>query len=132
MQAIQFFIVPRNDAFPDQLKVLGEALSRWCSEQRDVGLRAVIDEDALLDLEAGELPKPLALRHEEELSTHESEEDSSYESTRWRSSRGLSVWLSPANVGKQRLASSLRGSLPEETIQDVLVDGERWPPFTAT
>lgn len=61
-------IVPRQDAPPDQLKLLGVALECWfnafvadlASDGRDV--EGWIDPEALKDLLAGELPQPFLLR----------------------------------------------------------------------
>jgi hypothetical protein len=57
-------LTPRTDATAEQLKQLGEALSRWW-ELRWAGANRAgqwIDESALNDLHAGELPQPFALR----------------------------------------------------------------------
>jgi hypothetical protein len=57
-------LTPRPDGTAEQLKQLGEALSRWW-EVRWAGTGRPgqwIDESALSDLRAGELPQPFALR----------------------------------------------------------------------
>jgi hypothetical protein len=57
-------IVPRQDASPEQLKRLGNAIARWWEDERADAGRANpwIDTSALGDLLAGELPQPFALR----------------------------------------------------------------------
>jgi hypothetical protein len=61
-------IVPRADASPDQFKSLGAGLRRWFHAWLDEFTQAGqdvdgwVNDDALADLEAGELPQPTLLR----------------------------------------------------------------------
>lgn len=61
-------IVPRAEARPEQFKALGAALRRWFGAYVDElkaggpDVKGWIDESALRDLEAGDLPQPTLLR----------------------------------------------------------------------
>jgi hypothetical protein len=65
---VQGQIVPRSDATPDQLKALATALERWFAaclvelRSAEAEVDGWMDEAALADLRAGELPQPALLR----------------------------------------------------------------------
>lgn len=59
---IQAFLVPRQDMTPKELKQLWQHLSTWGDDLDEKNVPYFLDPLPLSDLEAGELPQPLALR----------------------------------------------------------------------
>jgi hypothetical protein len=96
-------------ATPEQLRVLGTALWRWCNRAAgDTGMYQFLDNQALADLIAGRLP------------------------ARGQTPRqvdGRGVWLrvrDEASPGRQATVASLRRDIPPEGVEDIMVDGTSW------
>jgi hypothetical protein len=150
-------IIPRQDATTEQLKRLGTALALWWqTEGRDSSRPATwIDQGAINDLLAGELPQPFALRLLAEVNNHvaatgESQTITSSARISTRElrealqrarqvypqldrlipqpdSRTVRVGLgSRSEVERDRLIDSLRRALPAELVLDVLLRGQSW------
>lgn len=59
---IQAFVIPRQDASPEELKQLAQAIDDWITEEQEANVPAFSDPLPVDDLHSGELPLPLALR----------------------------------------------------------------------
>jgi hypothetical protein len=146
-------IVPRQDANADELKELGAALAAWwraeCSAPGSAAER--LDEDALNDLRAGELPQPFGLRllgwfrdpavqRGAAVPRRLTAQDMTDVLRHARDANpavarripptnlravflGLSDHTEPA---VNRLLASLRLRLPPDLVEDVLIDGRSW------
>jgi hypothetical protein len=146
-------VIPRQDCTTDELKELGFALGAWwraeCAAPNSPA--AQLDEAALHDLLAGELPQPFGLRLLGWLREPETQRNlalprrltphSVTEALRHARNAnpavagripraelravfiGLSRHTEPA---VRRLVASLRRGLPENLIADILIDGQSW------
>ncbi len=146
-------IIPRRDATAVELKELGIALSAWwraeCSSPGSAVER--IDEDALEDLRAGELPQPFGLRllgwfrepgahRGMEMPRRLTVQDMTDVLRHARDANPAiaaripradlrAVFVGLANhsgLAVNRLLTRLRLRLPADLIEDVLVDGRSW------
>jgi hypothetical protein len=150
-------IIPRQDATTEQLKRLGTALALWWqTEGKDSARPATwIDQGAVNDLLAGELPQPFALRLLAEVNNQivATGEIKTGTSTARISTRELREALQRARqvypqldrlipqpdsrsvrlglgarseVERDRLIDGLRRALPKELVEDVLLHGQSW------
>jgi hypothetical protein len=151
-------IIPRQDANPEQLKRLGRVLAQWWQDEGKDRARGTqwIDQSAVNDLLAGELPQPFALRLLAEVNSHaEATGDRKKATTSAAriSTRELYEALERArqvypqlrrlipqpdsrtvrvNLGlrsgteRDRLIDTLRLALPAELVEDVLLNGKSW------
>jgi hypothetical protein len=139
-------VIPRPDATVGQLKELGAALTRWWQDTAGGPGRPLcwIDQDALHDLQAGELPQPFALR----LLTEVNATDGPHMNARELREALLKAGAAYPRLGellprpdartvsfgfgegrppdRRQVVESLRGSIPEDLVEDVLVDGRSW------
>jgi hypothetical protein len=146
-------IIPRRDLNSDELKELGVSLAAWWRAECAAPGSAVerLDEDALNDLLAGELPQPFGLRllgwfrepgahHGITLPRRLTAQDMSDVLRHARDSNptvarrippaelravflGLCNYTEPA---VRRLLAGLRRRLPADLLEDVLIDGRSW------
>jgi len=149
-------IIPRPDSTAQELKRLGNALAQWwdSEEKGRPGGRQWIDQSALNDLLAGELPQPFALRLLGELNSLSEKGGKSETAAMPRpSARELSAALQRARqvypqmgrlippaesrsvhiflgnrtgLERDRLIESLRRALPADLVLDVLLGGRSW------
>jgi hypothetical protein len=97
-------VILRGGATPEQLRVLGAALWRWCGRTAgDTGVYQYLDSQALADLIAGKMPASSQVER----------------SGRFRVRDGTSKdW--------QATIDSLRRAIPAKGIDDIVVDGKSW------
>jgi hypothetical protein len=102
-------VVLQWDATSEQLRAVGAALWRWCSRAAgDTGIYRLLDDQALADLIAGRLPRSSpSPRQVEWQGVHFRFRDES----------------SPAG---QATIDSLRRAIPDEGVEDLVVDGKSW------
>jgi hypothetical protein len=146
-------IIPRHDANPDELKELAAALAAWWRAECSAPGSAVerLDEDALNDLQAGELPQPFGLRLLGWFRDPEAHRGAAV--PRRLTARDMTdvlrhardanpavarripptnlraVFLGLSNhseLAVNRLLASLRLRLPPDLVEDVLIDGRSW------
>jgi hypothetical protein len=98
-------IIVRWQATPGQLTALGTALWRWCTRATGAtGIYRYLDNQALADLIAGELPE-------------------SDETER----RGVHLWVRDESAqGRQATLDGLRREIPADAVADIVVDGVSW------
>jgi hypothetical protein len=140
---LQGEIVPRPDARPDQLRQLASALQRWFAAYLkdatalDPDVDGWIDEAALDDLRAGELPQPTVLRLLKDQPGIRIQDVSA--TLDWVRSvfplarrtipspaaRCVSFGLSLAGTPRQRdhMLESLRRDVPVEYLAEIIVNG---------
>lgn len=146
-------IVPRHDATSEELKELGVALAAWWRAECASPGSAVerIDEEALDDLRAGELPQPFGLRllgwfrepgaHRgldiprrltaqdmTDVLRHARDTNPAIAARIPRADL-RAVFIGLASHGElvvNRLLTRLRMRLPADLIEDVLIDGRSW------
>lgn len=146
-------IIPRRDLTSDELKELGVSLAAWWRAECAAPGSAVerLDEDALNDLLAGELPQPFGLRllgwfrepgaHRgltvpRRLTARDMSDvlrharDANPTVARRIPPADLrAVFLGLANYTEpavRRLLAGLRRRLPADLLDDVLIDGRSW------
>lgn len=146
-------IIPRHDATSEELKELGAVLTAWWRTECAAPGSAVeqIDEVALDDLRAGELPQPFGLRllgWFREPGAHRgidipkrlTAQDMTDVLRQARNANPAiaaripradlrAVYIGLANRGElaiNRLLTRLRLRLPADLIEDVLIDGRSW------
>jgi hypothetical protein len=146
-------IVPRQDASSDELKELGAALAAWWRAECAIPGSAAerLDEDALNDLLAGELPQPFGLRllgwfrdpeahrgvtlprrltAQDMTDVLRHARDANPAVARRIPPTNLrAVFLGLSNHGElavNRLLAGLRLRLPPDLVEDVLIDGRSW------
>src|SRR5947209_453010 len=104
-------IILRWGATPEQLTVLGAALWRWCSRAAGAaGVYPRLDDQPLADLIAGRLPASgRILRRADRRGVH-------------------FVVRDEASPDRRAAIASLRREIPDEGIEDILVDGKSWDP----
>jgi hypothetical protein len=146
-------VIPRQDATSDELKELGLALGAWwravCATPNSPA--AQLDEDALHDLLAGELPQPFGLRllgwlrepdarrrlalrgrltpHDvTEALRHARNVNPAVAGRIPRAElRAVFIGLSHHTESDvRRLVASLRAGLPADLVADILIDGQSW------
>lgn len=127
-------VIPRTDATPEELRTLGRAIRAWYQRERGRnGLAHYVDTYALDDLLAGELPQPFALR----FSTAAHPQDP-YGASRPQVTVAqlraacpivacsrtlfLKVW----GTDHFRTNRSLRHCIPQDLVEDVLIEGLSW------
>jgi|SRR5208283_5217815 len=109
-------ILPRPDASPEQLQALGQAIQRWYHQEvKDEGTTRRIDNQALEDLLAGQMPQPVSF---EALTA-------STEAQAKKHAVPIMVRGGPA-YDRQAIIRSLRRAIPSELVEDVLVAGRSW------
>ena len=102
-------VILQWSATPAQLTALGAALWRWCNRAAaDSGIYQYLDNQALADLIAGQLPASTQTpRQAERRSVHFRVRDD-------------------ASPGRQATIDSLRRQIPAKGGADILVDGRSW------
>ena len=107
--AIDCDVILKWGATPEQLRALGGALWRWCHRAAgDTGTYQYLDNQALADLIAGQLPAPV------------------------RTARQAALPRVQFRVGGdasrdcQATIESLRREIPHEGVEGVLVGGSGW------
>jgi hypothetical protein len=150
-------LTPRQDASGEQLKQLGKALASWWQARGEAARRQGqwIDESALADLRAGELPQPFALRLLTEVNNSlparrgrgrvgpegrvtPRELDDALQQAREAypqldrllpriHSRAVQFFLGPQSPADlERVIDGLRRAIPEGAVEEVIVQGRSW------
>jgi hypothetical protein len=101
-------VILRWDATPDQLRDLGTALWRWCTQARgDAGIYQYLDSQVLADLIEGKHPVSAQTPQQAE--------------------RGLRFGIrDEASHDHQATLRSLRRELPAAGVEDILAGGTSW------
>jgi hypothetical protein len=117
-------IIPTEHLQSEQYRQLAEALAGWCQAEsgrrRDVLVE--IEGRALADLRGGQLPRPLAERMAE-ASRVELDPVRQHLGDR-ADTRGIEVRVHCDQP--EEVATSLKGAIPTEFIEEFLLDGKRW------
>ena len=118
---------PCQDATPEQLKELGEALKDWARrEMGNEGVLCSIDPEGLASLLSGEPPNPLALQ------VKKNNEGVSWEKIRQdlgslASDRSLRFTVKDGpGWPRAKVIENLRQAIPAELVEDIFIDGETW------
>ncbi|SRR6266540_443791 len=118
---------PRQDATPEQLKMLGKALEGWAHRERgNEGVLCWIDQEGLDSLLSGEPPNPLGLRAKQH------NEGVSWEQIRQglgpvASDRSLRFTVKDdPHCTRDMVNESLRQVIPAELVEDILIDDISW------
>jgi hypothetical protein len=92
-------------ATSEQLRALGAALWRWCNRVAgSTGIYQYLDNQALADLIAGELP-----------------------ASRQTQRRGVHLWVrDEVSHDRQATIDSLRREVPLNGVEDIVVEGMSW------
>jgi hypothetical protein len=125
-------IVPRREATSDDLKLLGLALATWSEEElRPGGVLRFIDNIVLTELIGGDDPSEVVFsifygETDEECLTIVRRTPPHADPA--EAARRLIVACSFHGSGydRQRTVESLRGRLPANLIEDVLIEGRSW------
>jgi hypothetical protein len=102
-------IILKWSATPEQLTALGAALWRWCQRAAgNTGIYQHLDNQALADLIAGQLPASSQTRRQAER-------------------RGVHFRVrDQASADRQATIASLRREIPGKGIEDIVVEGTSW------
>jgi hypothetical protein len=115
---------PRQDATPEQLKMLGIALGGFA--RRELGKEGVlfsINLEELASLLSGEPPNPLGLRvkqHNEGVSWEQIRQDLGPVAS------DRSLRFSFKDEPRAKIIESLRQAIPAELVEDILIDDVSW------
>ena len=131
---IECEIVPRQDATPDELKTLAEALSRWMTVHGQPSLTTAY---GLTDLRRGELPQPLSMALETFLDDTLTQRGHTPPSGSQRAVRHQQILdkLGPMATsravylrvrGAEQAAASLRDAIPADLVEDIFIDRRSW------
>jgi hypothetical protein len=102
-------VILKPSATPEQLTALGAALWRWCTGTAgDSGIYQYLDNQALADLLAGQLPAP---------------DRTARPAERWGARFGV---RDGAFRDRRAAVDSLRRGIPAAGVEDVLADGVSW------
>jgi hypothetical protein len=133
-EGVECEVVPRQDATPDELKHLAEALNRWMVVY---GAPSLTTAYGLTDLSRGELPQPLSMALEMFLDDNLTQRGHTPPSGSQRAVRHQQILdkLGPMATsravylrvrGPEQAAASLRDAIPADLVEDIFIDHRSW------
>src|SRR6266498_475466 len=126
--SISCLLVPRSDASPDQLRRLGRAIFDWHLDP--ASNCSWLEHDQILDMFAGNQPRPLTSSRRERLAELEpADRDRVTRAWLTRDTPGLSFSIFQGNFDRDKSIASLQQFLtPDVTssVQDLLIGEQSW------